>query len=301
MISINTSPDMVSPTPIVSVIIPTYNRAGTIERCLKSIEEQTFKNFEVLVCDDGSIDNTKEIVGDYLERLNLHYIYSENSGGPARPRNIGIEKSLGRYVAFLDSDDWWLPEKLEKSVEALDHGADLVYHDFYQYNESERKTGKRLRAWELDSQVFDDLLLNGNPIINSSVVVRKKLLIKVGGISEDPSLSAAEDYHAWLRIAKLTNNFKRLPDSLGFYSTGFDNISSSERTVVNLNKIVELFSSDLKRLGVDLPLWIAYTLAKSHYNNKDFMKAVPYLPAAARYVLLKLKNMAVTRLTYGEH
>jgi glycosyltransferase involved in cell wall biosynthesis len=108
-------------TPSVSVIVPCYNRARTIERALRSVVRQTFTNFEVIVCDDGSTDGTGELVRAFAAddpRIQL-YRLSENVG-PAGARNLGMRIARGEYIAFLDSDDEWLPEKLARQVERLD-------------------------------------------------------------------------------------------------------------------------------------------------------------------------------------
>src|SRR3954464_10946901 len=111
--------------PRVSVVIPTYNRSHALRRCLDSVAKQTFRDFEVIVCDDGSTDDTAEVVREYESVLDLTYSYGENFGGPARPRNRGIGLARAPYIAFLDSDDWWAPRKLELSVRYLDEGADV--------------------------------------------------------------------------------------------------------------------------------------------------------------------------------
>ena len=95
--------------PLVSIIIPTYNRAEDLKRALKSVFDQTFRDYEVLVMDDGSIDNTREVV-EKIKDARLRYERDENFGGPAVPRNRGLRLALGKYIAFLDSDDWWHPQ-----------------------------------------------------------------------------------------------------------------------------------------------------------------------------------------------
>src|SRR4030065_2324353 len=96
----------------VSVIIPTYNRANFLKKAIKSVLHQTFKDFELIVVDDGSSDNTKEIVSRFIkDGAKIKYIYQKNSGGTSNPRNVGIAHASGYYLAFLDSDDQWLPEK----------------------------------------------------------------------------------------------------------------------------------------------------------------------------------------------
>ncbi|HEY5588734.1 MAG TPA: glycosyltransferase family 2 protein, partial [Candidatus Paceibacterota bacterium] len=93
-------------TPKISVIIPTYNRANLIRNTIMGVINQTFTDWELLVVDDGSTDNTKEIVDELIKNDNrIKYFYQEASGGPSSPRNLGIEKATGEYVAFLDSDD----------------------------------------------------------------------------------------------------------------------------------------------------------------------------------------------------
>ena len=103
--------------PFISVIIPTYNRGKLLHRCLKSLDRQIFKNFEVIICDDASTDNTKTIVDSFNNSLKIRYfLMNNNSGGPAKPRNKSIKKSKVIYVAFLDSDDFCDKYKLKKCI-----------------------------------------------------------------------------------------------------------------------------------------------------------------------------------------
>ena len=106
--------------PLVSVVVATYNRADLISETLDSILNQTYKIFELIVVDDGSSDNTEEIVKRYSNGR-INYIKTDNWGGPARPRNIGIKQSKGEYIAFCYDDDIWLPKKLEKQIKCLDN------------------------------------------------------------------------------------------------------------------------------------------------------------------------------------
>src|SRR6266545_511842 len=100
--------------PFFSVVIPTYNRAEKLRRALESLLHQSYGDFEVLVCDDGSTDGTREVVSAYAGELQISYLWEENWGGPARPRNRGIAAAQGKWVCFLDADDWWHPDKLAK-------------------------------------------------------------------------------------------------------------------------------------------------------------------------------------------
>ncbi len=229
---------MSSNLPIVSIIIPTFNRKNQLRVCLKSLQEQTFKNFEVLVCDDGSTDNTLEIISEFNSSLIINYIKDTNFGGPARPRNHGILQAKGEIIAFLDSDDWWYPTKLEITVPFL-KDYDFVYHDLDVFNGLNKQ--KRIaRGRNLEENIFKDLIINGNAIINSSVLVKKKVVDFVGKITEDKKLVAVEDYDYWIRISQFTNKFKYINKSLGAYRED-ENISYSVKQVEKLKHVLDTY------------------------------------------------------------
>ena len=114
--------------PFFTVIIPTYNRAELLRRALESVHSQTYRDFEVIVCDDGSTDHTRDVANSFAGRMHMSYLRDENWGGPARPRNRGIQEASGEWLCFLDADDWWYPEKLA-AVFALTSGVDVVLCD----------------------------------------------------------------------------------------------------------------------------------------------------------------------------
>ena len=184
---------------LISVVIPTYNRARDLERALNSVLAQTYPHWEALVVDNHSSDNTDNVVTHFDDsRISLLKIH--NNGVIAASRNLGIKHAQGEYIAFLDSDDWWLARKLEVSLKYLDRGADVVYHDLYMVT----KRGQRLlwqkgRTRVLNSPIFEDLLVNGDALQTSGVVARDSILRKIGGLSEDVTLIGWEDYDAWLK------------------------------------------------------------------------------------------------------
>ena len=214
--------------PKFSVVIPNYNRASDLRRCLDSLVAQTFDDFEVLVCDDGSSDNSAEVADSFKDRLDLHFHTAPNFGGPARPRNRGLSLARAPYVAFLDSDDWWSPSKLARCYPALQNGADVVYHDLYIVRSLDQSSyHERVKSTPPISPMFRALLCTGVSIPNSSVVVRKELLERVGGISEDRELISVEDYDTWLGLARVTERFVRLSGCDGYYWVGGGNISAA--------------------------------------------------------------------------
>lgn len=240
--------------PLFSVIIPTYNRAEKLSRALHSLAAQQFKNFEVLICDDGSTDHTREIADRFRTQLTLQYHYASNWGGPAKPRNTGIQHASAEWICFLDSDDTWHPEKLSQMIPHLKE-FDLLHHDFELINSEGKK--KRLKARQLKAPVFHDLMLHGHNgcIINSGVCVRKKLLLGAGGFSEDRELISLEDADLWLRISRLTDRVKWIPQVLGNYYLDGGNITHYDhRMIIKLNHLFQLHvpflgSDRLKRLA----------------------------------------------------
>ena len=188
--------------PTVSVIIPTYNRAHLISRAIKSVLNQTYQDFEVIVVDDGSTDNTEKIVKSFNDSR-IRYIRHEMNRGGAAARNTGIKAARGEYIAFLDSDDEWLPEKLRRQVEYLessDEKVGVVYCSQYLQDDSTNTVGEP--GGDLyTGNVYKYLLRGWCPPTTSLFLVKYRLLTEVGFF--DPSLPSFQDYDLWLRLAQI--------------------------------------------------------------------------------------------------
>jgi glycosyltransferase involved in cell wall biosynthesis len=188
--------------PLVSVIIPTYNRADYLKLVLKSVLEQTYKNIEVIVADDGSTDNTAEVVADFNDPR-IKYFYQRNTGLPAATRNLGLREVSGEYIAFLDSDDLWLPKKLEIQVEYLRNHPEyyLVYSNAWIIDETGARKGliANLELFK-EGEIFNNLV-KYNFIPQLTVLMKRKVFEEIGFFNEDPALRAVEDYEYWLRVA----------------------------------------------------------------------------------------------------
>lgn len=183
--------------PRVSVVIPTYNSAAFLEEAIQSVLGQTYSDFEVVVIDDGSTDGTEYVVRSFGDRVS--YLKQDNRGVSAA-RNHGIHKSQGNYVAFLDSDDFWLPGKLAEQIPLLDRDAELglVYSDWRVTSEKGVLEPSYLsNLAPASGYVFDELVRSGF-ILTSGTVVRRSCLDDVGDFDE--TLSIAQDYDLWLRI-----------------------------------------------------------------------------------------------------
>lgn len=189
---------------LISVIIPTYNRIEYLKQTLDSVLEQTYQNIEVIIIDDGSTDNTREVILSNKDRR-IKYIWQENSGLPALARNKGLNAARGEYVAFLDSDDLWLPAKLEKQMQAFDNnpGLLLVSTNGYYFRENYRK---KMKSIITDKKISFRSLLRDNIIITSSVLMKSEVMKQIGLMDEDPRIKAAEDYDYWLRILNYRDN-----------------------------------------------------------------------------------------------
>ena len=258
-----------------SIIIPTYNRALDLKRALVSLTNQIYEKFEVLICDDGSTDNTFELANEFKSKLNINYKKIQNSGKPAIPRNLGIANAKGKYIAFLDSDDWWHENKLQLAFEYLEKGADLVYSDFYKVKSLMEKEIVKVR--ELEENITIDLLKNGNAICNSSVVVRKSILDEVGFFNEGKEYIAWEDFDLWLRISKITNRFVHINQPLVYYWFGGGNISTSERTILTAQAIRRIY---IRKTDIE-PLWLYSSIGSGLFLNNRYKKSIPYLNKAS--------------------
>ncbi len=186
--------------PAVSVIIPTYNAAEYLSKAIESVLAQTFKDYELIVVDDGSTDDTEEVVRRFGDRVK--YLRQENRG-PGAAKNLGIKNSRGSLIATLDADDRWFPHKLAVQFAYMkEHSeAALVYGNCSTFDEqgilTEAYDGIHRKVFSGD--VFDKLILK-NFIASITIMVRKSCLARVGLFPENFMIS--EDWHLWLRIAK---------------------------------------------------------------------------------------------------
>lgn len=188
---------------LISVIIPTYNRAHYICEAIDSALAQTYKNIEIIVVDDGSTDNTKDIIHQ-LYNSKVTYILQKNAG-PSSARNNGIKHSKGDLIAFLDSDDVWLPEKLEKQVKLIDqsHDIGLVACGIYKIDSDKNIVGNPVinRNYNSKRSFLKELMIH-NIITGggSNSLIRRECFERVGLFDEN--LWIGEDWNLWLRIAK---------------------------------------------------------------------------------------------------
>jgi len=193
--------------PTVSVIIPTYNRAHMVGRAIQSVLNQMYKEFELIVVDDGSTDNTEEVVKGFGDERLRYIRLSEKSGGSAVPRNTGLKVARGEYIACLDDDDSWLDrDKLKAQVEFLSNNLDyvLVGTNSIVVDENGRELSRTLFA-EKDNEIRNKLL-EQNCFFHSSVMYKKSAAMIFSGYSQVKGTrysNYSNDYELWLIMGTL--------------------------------------------------------------------------------------------------
>jgi len=192
--------------PKVSVVIPSYQAGRFIREAVDSVLHQSYKDYEIIIVDDGSTDNTKEVLASYGDRIK---VLNQNNMGVSAARNKGIMSSRGEYIAFLDADDLWLPDKLERQVTLLEEHPEigLVFSDMWVVGETDVPARDRpflgKSAFQIGKpskgKVFKHLFLN-DFIPMPTAMVRRRCFEKVGLF--DSAYDSCEDYDLWLRLSQ---------------------------------------------------------------------------------------------------
>ncbi len=218
----------------VSVVIPTYNRAADLKRAIESVFAQTYPVAEIIVVDDGSTDNTQQMIADFSGPV--RYVYQKNAG-PAAARNRGIRMASGEWVAFLDSDDWWFPEKIRLQVEAAerDPRVALVYTSACIVSPDGRReivqAANPAKLWP--AMRHSNLVVAGG----SCVMARRDAILAEGGFPE--SLMVGEDWALWVNLAR-KHRFASVADPVTAVCVSQTSVSyDPERTVTDMERMLE--------------------------------------------------------------
>jgi glycosyltransferase involved in cell wall biosynthesis len=210
--------------PQVSVVIPAYNAAWCVGRAIDSVLAQTFRDFELIVVDDGSTDGTAAVLAAYGDKLR---VVAQANGGMSNARNAGIRAASGRYLAFLDADDRWLPDKLARQVALLDARPELAF--CAAVTELEDPEGRNVGEWRGSSVALagiSEVFANHAAVAGgaSAVLARRHLVAKLGGFDEN--LAGAEDTDLWMRLAG-RGGFACIPEPLVVVTRRPDSISGN--------------------------------------------------------------------------
>lgn len=278
--------------PVVSIVIPTYNHAKFLRGALDSIIAQTFTRWEAIVVNNFSQDDTVSVIESYGDPR-IRFVNYANQGVIAASRNYGIAVTTAPYIAFLDSDDLWYPEKLAKCLQRLEQGFDLVCHGEKWVGPGDRTRdilyGPEARA------TYSALLYEGNCISTSAVVVKREFVERAGRFSEDAAFITAEDYDLWLKLAGAGAKIGFVTDILGEYLIHEGN--QSRVALRNMEAVMAVVQHHIAgqaggsgasavRIRRRLAL-VYYSGARGLQDSGQFSAAWPYfLKAVATYPLV---------------
>ncbi|NJN29589.1 MAG: glycosyltransferase family 2 protein [Synechococcales cyanobacterium RM1_1_8] len=260
------------PQPRVSVVIPSYNVAGYLARALESLQQQTLENFEALIVDDGSTDGTAAVAQGFVERDRRFRLLSRANAGLSSARNWAMDQARADYIALLDADDAYHPDKLRSHVARLDLDPSIgvVYSASRIMRDDGRLTALRLSGKPLHSDPLFALLCKNFVGHGSNGVFRRSLLAEVGNF--DPALASAEDIDFWLRIAATGRwGFYREPRALCHYRVRPSGLS------YNLACMEQTYSQVLQRAAA-----------------RAGDRAQPMMPTAWAYMYRYLARLALT-------
>lgn len=237
----------------VSIIICSYNREKLIGRAVESILLQSFTDFEIIVIDDASTDNTEQVVRSLMQKdLRIKYYKNKTNLGISKSRNYGVKLSNGEYIAMLDSDDYWIDNfKLQKQIEILDNDKNIGLIGSAIRCEDENEKFIKNDIFNREDTKIRKVILSKNQFAQSSVLFRKDIFQETGGYDEN--LEVCEDYDLWLKIGKVSK-YANIQDVSTAYMIHSGGISKSKKLLITTttNQIIDKYKNDFP----------GYTLAK---------------------------------------
>ena len=249
--------------PAVSVLIPAYNAEAFLARAIRSVEAQTFRDFEIVVIDDGSTDGTADVAAAFGS---VRYVLGSH-GGEAAARNRGLEEAESELVAFVDADDEWLPEKLTRQVAFMEKlGSSFSYTDSYLVTGGRRvrySTLGRPRNGQILMSLIDDWLDQAF-LIPTEVMASRTLLQSAGGFEEGLPTPGHVDYGLWLKLALRGTRFDYLDDPLALYYRGHPSVASDAVEMVERYRVALQYFATAYDFPAEGQTRIERALARSH-------------------------------------
>lgn len=285
--------------PLVSVVIPTYNHGRYLARALQSVLDQTYEDWEAIVIDNHSTDNTDEVLASFDDtRINSFKIH--NHGVIATSRNAGIREAKGEWIAFLDSDDWWSLNKLARCMQYFKN-ADIIYHSMrIVSSDGYFLRPRRIRSWQVSKPVLNYMLINGNPIATSSVVIRSSVIERLSGFDPRREIIACEDFDLWLKIAGITERFHFISACLGYYYLSAHNVSRKDMSVP-MRKVYAAYTDQLSSRACKLmDAHAAYAAGSYASRNGNWLRARVELMKSLRWGRLdiRLKSLIILSIIW---
>ena len=268
-----------------SVIVAVYNGAKTLTQTIESILSQTYDNFELLLIDDGSTDESRNLIEKYLEDERVKYFKKQN-GGVASARNFGIARATGEVIGFCDQEDQWLPQKLEKQIPLFsDPDVGLVYS----WVDIDRHGKRECSTPEFEGECFE-ALLNRNFVSCCTAMVRRTVLNQVNGLDESRELHGVDDRHLWLKVARISKlAVAKTPLAIYFIHGENYSLDNKKMLIADLSCIEKIASiEDLTPREKSLCKNAKYNAYK-HYANNFLYRNSPQLSASCFLSAWKVK------------
>ena len=289
--------------PAVSVIIPAYNAEAFLARAIRSVEAQGFRDFEVVVIDDGSTDGTAEVAQGFSSVRCVR----GSHGGEAAARNRGLDEARGELVAFVDADDEWLPEKLDRQVGFMESvGSSFSYTDSYVLHGGRRQLYSvlaRPHRGQIQAPLIDDWLDQAF-ITNNTVVASRALLQGVAGFESGLPTASNADYGLWLKLALRETRFDYLDEPLALYHRGHPSDSSDSVTMVERHRLALQYFASTYDFSADAQERIARALTRTHttlavelLKQRRFREAAPHLRRSSVRDLARKGRLFANRRT----
>lgn len=279
--------------PLISIVIPTYNRAYTIERTINSVLNQTYSNFEIIIIDDASTDNTENIITSIKDSRVKYMKLNQNSMG-RKPRNLGINMSQGEYIAFLDSDDEWFPDKLEKQVRFIESNKGknsdcLCFTNLTTKNGKSEKINKN-SSFRKETDIMDYIFVGNNRVQTSTFMVSSSIAKQT---LFDPQLKKHQDWDFCLRLKQNKAEFMFLNENLTIWHNGTreDRISNKYKNKdlsVNWFNNNKKFLSEKAQWGFKVKVLVEYLIENGEKEEAKKILLTSYkYNGINRYSLLK--------------
>ena len=252
---------------LFSVILPTFNRSGLVKKAIQSVINQDYKNWELIIIDNYSKDNTEELVKQFSDERIIFNKF-KNDGVIARSRNFGIKSAKGEYIAFLDSDDWWYSQKLQTVYQKIkESSCKFLYHNIHIKN-SVSNFKKKIKYTRKLSNPYSELINFGPAFATSSVVVNKKFFNEINLFNEDKNFLAWEDFDAWIRFSKISSSFCFIEEFMGCNLVGNHNTLNISIKKKNIMSFKKKYFRDEKISN--LPHWCKWSLMRIFFEEGKY-------------------------------
>tara|TARA_Y100000385_G_scaffold76816_1_gene77778 strand:- start:1814 stop:2707 length:894 start_codon:yes stop_codon:yes gene_type:complete len=280
--------------PFFSIVLPNYNHGNYLKDAIDSVLNQDFENWELLIIDNYSTDNSEKVISSYNDSR-IHVFKIQNEGIIAKSRNLGIQKAKAKWIAFLDSDDIWYFNKLSTLTGLIDYGYDIICSNEYRHD---LETGnKKPLYYNLKSNDFyQELLVKGNSLSTSSTIVSRDFLNnKKLFFTENPDFITVEDYDFWMQIALKNGSFGFCKEFLGEFRIHQSNNSNNFK--LHSNNLIRLLKNHVYKIqdfSKTDKLWdkikprLTLMLIKGHFEI-SFFKGFKYL--VNKLINSKLKHI----------